>query len=101
MTDDPLVDDEDYLVDYLENTINMIYPRIEDGQIIMVKYTPNLTDTGLSLAYRLSRPLYDINGSEITNPNDKLLVDITSHVEHGIEDGDNVFVMSNYFTTRT
>ena len=101
MTDDPLVEDEDYLVDYLENTINMIYPRIEDGQIIMVKYTPNLTDTGLSLAYRLSRPLYDINGSEITNPNDKLLVDITSHVEHGIEDGDNVFVMSNYFTTRT
>lgn len=102
-----MIEDIDYYVDYVMNTINFVTPEqkargisnkdLSDGDIIMVKYTPNLTDNGLSLAYRLSRPLY-LSGETINGTG---LVDRSSYVRNSIEYGDDFFILSNYFTTRT
>ena len=102
LTDEAFVEDEDYYVDYLQNKITITYPSIDEGQVVMVKYTPNLTDNGLSIAYRMSRPLYDINDVPITSEQGRYIVDLTSKVHNELDDrGDDVYVMSNYFTTRT
>lgn len=95
---EPLVEDEDYTVDYLTNQISFTYNGLHTDSIVMVKYTPNLTDNGLSLGYRLSRPLYDAYDNELL---ETVFVDKTSRVNSDIEDGDDVFCLSNYFTTRT
>ena len=95
---EPLVEDEDYSVDYLTNRITFTYIGLKIGNVVMVKYTPNLVDNGLSLGYRLRRPLYDVYDNEIT---ETILVDKTSKVNNDLEDGDDVFCLSNYFTTRT
>ena len=92
-----LIEDDDYYVDYLTNQIYITTPLLNDGDAIMVKYTPNLTDNGLSLAYRLSRPLYDNN--EDVSAED--YVTKTSTVRTDVDTGDDVFCLSNYFTTRT
>lgn len=49
-----LIEDLDYTVDYLNNTITFA-KQYTTGTIIQVKYTPNLTDLSLGLAYRLDR----------------------------------------------
>lgn len=95
---EPLVEDEDYSVDYLTNKVTLSYIDLKIGNIVMVKYTPNLVDNGLSLGYRLRRPLYDVYDNEIT---ETILIDKTSKVNNDLEDGDDVFCLSNYFTTRT
>lgn len=98
---EPLVEDDDYTVDYLNNRLTFHYPKLKTDSIIMVKYTPNLTDTGLSLGYRLSRPLYDQNDNVIA---EDTLLDRTSKVHANVDDDDSyddVYCLSNYFTTRT
>ncbi len=102
LTDEPLVEDEDYYVDYLKSKVDLHYPQLEEGMIVMIKYTPNLTDNGLSIAYRLDRPIYNSQGQELSDPQERLIVDLTSRVNNQLnDDGDDVYVMSNYFTTRT
>ena len=99
LTTEALIEDEDYFVDYLTNRIYMNTPLSEET-VIVVKYTPNLTDNGLSLAYRLSRPLYS-DSSKSSIVDDTLIVDKNSFVDTDINNGDDVFCLSNYFTTRT
>ena len=63
----------------------------------MIKYTPNLTDTGLSIAYRMKRPLYEsVNSTDIVE--DDTITDTYTHVR---TNEDDVFALNNYFTTRT
>lgn len=101
---DTLIEDIHYNVDYLTNTITFrfnekptdeAYP-VSDGDVIMVKYTPNLTDNGLSIGYRLSRPL--TNGTFV---GDDWALNRSSTVNSDKEDGDDIYLFSNYFTTRT
>lgn len=99
-------EDIDYFVDYLTNKINFVVPSQKkdgivnkdlkdwEGYVIMIKYTPNLTDNGLSIAYRVSRPIYD--GTKLISETN--LLDLSSHVETST---DNYYLFSNYFTTRT
>ncbi len=92
-----LVEDRDYFVDYLYNRI-VIYNQVDSGSTISVRYTPNLTDTGLALAFRLHRPTYVDgvlveDGSGIVRENvDDCAIDVAS---------DDVIIGSNYFTVRT
>ena len=67
-----LVEDKDFVVDYRNNTITFLRD-IEDDTPITIRYTPNLTDTSLSIAYRLDR------------------TDLTKQA----------YVYGNYFSTRT
>ena len=52
-----LIEDEDFTVDYKNKTIHFKSKdnRLNEGDIITIHYTPYLTDTGLSLTYRLKR----------------------------------------------
>lgn len=92
-----LMEDRDYFVDYLRNRIT-IYNQLESGSTISVRYTPNLTDTGLALAYRLHRPTYedgvilDDNTGIVRENTDDCAIDIAA---------DDVIIMDNYFTVRT
>lgn len=105
-----LVEDIDFTVDYLSKKIHFVsdeqlssgvlHNDITDGMLIMVKYTPNLTDTGLSLGFRLSRPLYNGDLSTVISEDDGGLNVLESVVRSG-SDGDDYYVLSNYFTTRT
>lgn len=74
-TDDEaeLYEDIDFTVDYDNKKIQLKYDNFNEGDIITVKYTPNLTDTGLGVAYRLSR----------TNTDNQ------------------AYILPSYFTTRT
>ena len=95
---DRLVEDVDYEVDYINRIITFNYNFLaEDGQILVVKYTPNLTDNGLSLGYRLRRPIY--NGT--TEVEESVYIDKSFEVQVDKEDGDDVYCLSHYFTTRT
>lgn len=49
-----LFEDIDFTVDYLENTIKLHKP-LSDDENISIRYTPYLKDTGLGVAYRMSR----------------------------------------------
>ena len=69
-----LVEDRDFVVDYENNKIVFNNHNFIDGDRITVRYTPNLTDTSLKIAYRVSR----VRGN-LENPH----------------------IMSYYLTTRT
>lgn len=103
-TGSEMIEDIDYVVDYLTNEITFKgvdegkQNKITEDDIIMIKYTPNLTDTGLSLGYRVSRPLYDSNDNSIS---ETLFLDRSSYVNNMENGGDDFYILSNYFTTRT
>ena len=92
-----LVEDKNFFVDYLTNTITLNYPNLNENDTITVKYTPNLTDTGLALAYRLSRPTY--SGS------DEMLFDGSGYIRYNTPQyssiADDVYILGNYFKYRT
>ena len=67
-----LEEDEDFVVDYLTNTITFNEP-LEEGMPVTIRYTPNLTDTSLSIAYRMDRE----------------------------NDSSQAYIYNNHFTTRT
>ena len=67
-----LEEDVDFVVDYQNNKIIFDYP-IENDTPVTIRYTPNLTDTSLSIAYRMDRT--DVNNQ--------------------------AYIYGNYFTTRT
>ena len=67
-----LVEDKDFVVDYQRNMITFIRD-IDVDTPVTIRYTPNLIDTSLSIAYRLDRD----------------------------NEEDQAYVYSNYFTTRT
>lgn len=52
--EEELIEDIDYTVDYLTNVVTFA-KQYDEGTIIQIKYTPNLTDLSLGLAYRLDR----------------------------------------------
>ena len=93
-----MIEDIDYTVDYLQNKISFRENnKISDNDIIMIKYTPNLTDNGLSIAYRIRRPLYLPSGAEVR---EDWVINKNSEVNIG-DNEDNYYILSNYFTTRT
>lgn len=67
-----LIEDIDFVVDYQKNKITFDYP-IKDDTPITIRYTPNLTDTALSLAFRMDRESTD----------------------------NQAYIFGSYFTTRT
>lgn len=93
-----VIEDIDFTVDYINSIITWTtLNKLEDGDVIMIKYTPNLTDTGLSIAYRMKRPLYEsVNSTDIVE--DDTITDTYTHVR---TNEDDVFALNNYFTTRT
>jgi len=62
-----------------------------DGDVLTIHYTPNLTDDGLALAYRLKRSRYDVNDNISTDD------DFVAQPR----DSDDVYIGMNYFTYRT
>ena len=96
-------EDEHFKVDYLDKTIlfdkNMFGKSINHGDKIYVKYTPNLTDNGLGLMYRLYRgnKLLEDRGN-----NDKDSLDILYNEEYEVDKyKDDVFIGMNSWTYRT
>lgn len=67
-----LEEDKDFVVDYINNKITF-KRKLDEGTPITIRYTPNLTDTSLSMAYRMDR----------TNTYNQ------------------AYIYGNYFTTRT
>ena len=92
-----LIEDKDFFVDYITNTVILNYPNLEDGNSLTIKYTPNLTDTGLALGYRLRRPTYGLN--------EEMLYDGSGYVRFNTQQyesiADDVYILGNYFTYRT
>ena len=74
-----LEEDSQFFVDYLANRV-VLYTDVAENDIITIHYTPNLTDDGLALAYRLERE----NDSNNVPNND-----------------DDIYIGMNYFTYRT
>ena len=88
--EEELVEDRDFFVDYLTNTIT-IRKSLEEGDYITVRYTPNLTSNGLALAYKMKRPIYKSPTSDELSTDDEGYIHIT----------DDVYLTTSYFTTRT
>lgn len=92
-----LVEDKHFFVDYITNTITLNYPTLQENDTLTIKYTPNLTDTGLALGYRLYRPTYDVN--------ERVLSDESGYVRYNTQQyknvADDVYILDNYFTYRT
>lgn len=55
-----LTEDVDFTVDYDNRMLNLI-TMLDLGSVLVIKYTPYLTDDGLALAYRLERTSTDID----------------------------------------
>lgn len=92
-----LEEDKHFFVDYITNTVTLNYPNLTVGDTLTIRYTPNLTDTGLALAYRLRRPTYDAD--------ETMLMDGSGYVRFNTQQyesiADDVYIMDNYFTYRT
>ena len=88
--EEELVEDRDFFVDYLTNTIT-IRKSLEEGDYITIRYTPNLTSNGLALAYKMKRPIYTSPTSDELSTDGEGYIHIT----------DDVYLTTSYFTTRT
>ena len=88
-----LEEDKQYFVDYLNNTITLYTNKVNVNDTLTIHYTPNLTDNGLALGYRLSRPRY--YGDEIVEEGDG------RYLSAQPSDKDDVWLGMNYFTYRT
>jgi hypothetical protein len=62
-----LYEDVDFTVDYINKKINFYYTDFNPGDIVTIRYTPNLTDTGLGVAYRMTRT--NLNNQAYILPN--------------------------------
>lgn len=91
-----LKEDSEFFVDYLSNEI-VIYKTLNDGDTLNIHYTPNLTDNGLALAYRLNRPRYARDGTEMLS--EEYNPRINTREYDGI--ADDVYIGLNWFTYRT
>lgn len=92
-----LMEDRDYFVDYINNTVTF-RKSLNDGDVITIRYTPNLTDTGLALAYRLHRPRY-VDG--VLTTGDTGVIRENDEECATSSNADDVYILDNYFTTRT
>ena len=92
-----LIEDNHFFVDYLTNTVILNYPNLQENDTLTIKYTPNLTDVGLALGYRLRRPTYDYA--------ENILSDGSGYVRYNSPEyhanADDVYILGNYFTYRT
>ena len=93
-----LEEDSQFFVDYLANRVTIVeealptqYQPLSENDVFTIHYTPNLTDQGLALGYRLSRPRYDDYGN----------VKEEYELEYDTSDDDDVLIGMNYFTYRT
>ena len=89
-----LEEDSQFFVDYLTNTVTLYVSDLKENDTLTIRYTPNLTDNGLALAYRLKRPRY-MNGEEISEEDENYLSAMPNDEE------DDVWIGMNYFTYRT
>lgn len=106
---DDYLEDTDYTVDYLNNKIiwdknrdtYSLTDTFNEGDIWTVKYTPNLTDNGLALIYKMYRSEF-VNGIKNVNALEKdtfkLLYQQNYYVK---EKEDDIILGSNYWTYRT
>ena len=85
-----LEEDSQFFVDYLANRITLYISDLKEQDIIDIHYTPNLTDDGLALAYRIKRNRYK-NGA-VADDNDYTAKP---------DEEDDVYIGMNYFTYRT
>ena len=85
-----LEEDSQFFVDYLANRIIFYTNDLNENDLITIHYTPNLTDDGLALAYRIKRNRYTEN---VPSSDD----DFTAQPR----DQDDVYIGMNYFTYRT
>ena len=86
-----LEEDSQFFVNYLTNEVVLYINDLVDGDVLTIHYTPNLTDDGLALAYRLKRSRYDVNDNISTDD------DFVAQPR----DSDDVYIGMNYFTYRT
>ena len=89
-----LEEDKQYFVDYDSNTITLYTNEVSEGDNLTVHYTPNLTDNGLALGYRISRPRYNANGVQVAEGDE-------NYLSAQPKDEDDVWIGMNYFTYRT
>lgn len=92
-----LEEDSQFFVDYMTNTVTFYINDLVADDTITIHYTPNLTDNGLALGYRLKRPRY------ITEDGQK--VEVFENDERYLyaspKDEDYALLGMNYFTYRT
>lgn len=89
-----LVEDSQFFVDYLTNTVVLYTTDINVDDVLTIHYTPNLTDDGLALAYRLNRPRYDNDGNVVESTSE-------DYLSAQPKPSDDVYIGMNYFTYRT
>lgn len=85
-----LEEDSQFFVDYLANRITFYINDLSENDLITIHYTPNLTDDGLALGYRIKRNRYidDVQASD-------------DNFTAQPRDADDVYIGMNYFTYRT
>lgn len=110
-------EDTHFEVDYLTNTVKFrdgaiilrdIKETVTDpnnkattiGDIITVKYTPNLTDNGLAMVYKMYRSGF-VNGIDGLDPNTVDTFTLLYNTPYSASMTDDVFIGSNYWTYRT
>lgn len=54
-SEESLIEDEDYTVDYNNHRINIPVANYKTGDKLHIEYTPDLDDTGIAIGYKLSR----------------------------------------------
>lgn len=85
-----LVEDSQFFVDYLKNEVVLYISTLEENDTLTIHYTPNLTDGGLALAYRIKRGRYI---EDVPSTDDDLNAEP--------RDVDDIYIGRNYFTYRT
>lgn len=85
-----LVEDSQFFVDYLTNKVTFYISDLKENDTITIHYTPNLTDNGLALAYRLKRGRYS-GGVQQSD------TDLNAQPQ----ETDDYYIGMNYFTYRT
>ena len=85
-----LVEDSQFFVDYLANRVTLYISDLKENDTITIHYTPNLTDNGLALAYRLKRGRFS-DGEQQAD------TDLNAQPQ----ETDDYYIGMNYFTYRT
>lgn len=111
-------EDNHFEVDYLTNTIEFEVGKFDAtrqlnetvvnvngvvttiGDIITVKYTPNLTDNGLAMVYKMYRTSF-ANGIDGLDPNTVDTFGLLYDTQYSTNMNHDVFIGSNYWTYRT
>ena len=113
---DSLTEEAQFFVDYLSNDVTLLLTAsVNVGDIITIHYTPNLTDSGLALGFRMKRPRYRTNlvvDSNIISDEesvDDVDIDDSNVLYEGedgflngtVSDNDNVYIGMISYTYRT